>query len=716
MRFLPLCVLVSRSTAYAVLLLVAAQPQLAAQRTVERSADRAATGDAAFSASAMTALPTTTWPTNGGNLYNQRYSPLTQIDRANVSGLKGVWQTRLGGSGTALKYSAEAQALVHEGVIYLPTGADDVFALDVETGAILWTYEANLDPRISTICCGWISRGVALGEGKVYIGQLDGKLVALDQQTGRVAWSIQAERWEEGYVITSAPLYYEGLVITGFAGAEFAQRGRVKAYDADTGALVWTFYTVPGPGELGHDTWPQDNDLWMYGGGSVWQTPAVDPELGLLYFATGNAGPDFNGAVRAGDNLFTASIVALDVATGEYRWHYQMVHHDIWDYDFPTPVVLFDIELDGQARKGLAGTGKTGWVYLLDRVTGEPLIGIEERPVPQEPGQATAATQPHPIGDAFVPQEIDIAPEGHTLVNGGRIFTPFLDEGVVMKPAITGGANWPPSSYDPETGLYYVCAQDGIGLFRGGESYDNPPVPGRFFAGGRFGSVDLPPRGIFAAIDVTTNRLVWRQQWPDICYSGSVTTAGGLLFVGRNDGRFTAMDSSNGNLLWEFQTGAGVNTTATVFEHGGEQLVVVLAGGNLFAGAPRGDRVWLFSLDGQLGPEAPPGEGPDFDPINEPVPEEENAQDAADEATAVPAADLGSALALGRALYGDACSTCHGERGEGAHSGPELPRGLDLGRVITAMREGPGRMPTFASDFTPEQMRALAEYVRRLER
>ena len=665
----------------------------------------------AFSARAMTALPTTSWPTNGGNLYNQRYSPLDQIDRTNVADLKGVWQARLNGSGVGLRYSGEGQPIVHDGVIYLPTGADDVFALSVDTGEILWSYQAELDPRISTICCGWISRGVAVGDGRVYIGQLDGKMVALDQETGEVAWSVQAERWQDGYVITSAPLYYEGLVITGFAGAEFAQRGRVKAYDAETGALVWTFYTIPGPGEYGHDTWPADSDIWMYGGGSVWQTPAVDPELGLVYFTTGNAGPDFNGAIRPGDNLFTSSVVALDIRTGTYRWHYQMVHHDIWDYDFPTPVVLFDVDIDGRDRKGLAATGKTGWVYLLDRENGEPLVGIEERPVPQEPGQATAATQPYPVGDAYVPQSIDIPPEGFALVNGGRIFTPFMDTPIAMKPSIAGGANWPPSSYDPTTALYYVCAQDDFGVFQGGESYDEPGVAGRFFAGGVFGSTSIPPQGIFAAIDVRTNRVAWNQRWPDVCYSGSVATGGGLLFVGRNDGRFTAMDSSTGEMLWEFQTGAGVNASASVFEHDGEQHVVVYAAGNLFAGSPRGDRVWLFSLSGELGPVPPPGEGND-------------AADAADggdsqatdaNATSSPA-DEGTMLALGRTLYVDACETCHGDRGQGAHNGVPLPNDLAVDAIVAAMHDGPARMPSFTDDFTAEEMRAVAEYVRRLRR
>ena len=424
----------------------------------------------AFTPEMLEALPTTGWLTNGGNVENLRYSPLDEINRETVDGLGAVWRVRLEGSGVGQKYSGEAQPIVYDGVVYVVTGADDVFAISVDSGRILWRYTAKLDPDISTVCCGWTSRGVGLGDGKVFVGQLDGKLVALDQRTGEPVWSVQAARWQEGYTITSAPLYYDGLVITGFAGGEHGIRGRVSAFSADDGAPAWVFYTIPGPGEFGHDTWPRDNDVWMHGGAAVWQTPAVDPELGLLYVSTGNPGPDFNGAVRAGDNLFSVSILAIDVDTGEYRWHFQQVHHDLWDYDSASPVVLFDVAIDGVERKAIAEASKTGWVYILDRTNGEPLIGIEERAVPQEPRQATAATQPYPIGDAFVPQSIDIAPEGYTLVNQGRIFTPFWTEGAVAKPSPLGGTNWQPTAYDPTTATLYVCASDKIQVFTGGDS------------------------------------------------------------------------------------------------------------------------------------------------------------------------------------------------------------------------------------------------------
>ena len=287
---------------------------------------------------------------------------------------------RLGAAG---KYSAEGQPLQYKGVIYVPTGADDVFAIDADTGEIKWEYKANLDQKISTVCCGWDNRGVALGDGKVYVGQINGKLVALDQDDGTVVWSTQVARWQDGYTITHAPLYYDGRVITGVSGGEYGIRGRVTAFDAKTGKEAWRFYTIPGPGETGHESWPSDNDAWKSGGASVWQTPAVDPQLGLLYFSTGNAAPDLDGSERAGDNLFASSIVAIDAQTGKYRWHFQQVHHDIWDYDSPSPVVLFDVAVNGQMRHAIAETGKTGWTYFLDRETGKPLYGIEERAVPQ---------------------------------------------------------------------------------------------------------------------------------------------------------------------------------------------------------------------------------------------------------------------------------------------------------------------------------------------
>ena len=645
-----------------------------------------------FSPSQLVQPPVDSWPTNGGNIYNQRYSPLDQITTENVKNLKGVWRARLNGSGVGPPYSGEAQPIVYGGVIYVPTGADDVFALSVETGEILWVYESNLDRSISTVCCGWLSRGVGLGEGKIFLGRLDGKLVAIDQLSGEEVWSIQAERWQEGYTITSAPLYYDGMVITGFAGAEYATRGRVKAFDASTGELIWTFYTVPGPGEFGHDTWPENSDVWETGGATVWQTPAVDPELGLLYFSTGNPGPDFTGSQRKGDNLFSVSMLAVDVKTGEYRWHFQQVHHDIWDYDSPAPVVLFDLELNGSHRHAIAEVGKTGWVYILDRVTGEPLIGIEEQEVPQEPRQLTSATQPFPIGDAVVPQSIDIPIFGYPLVNQGKIFTPFWQQAVLSKPSTEGGNNWPPSSYDPRLNQLFVCAIDSIGAFNGG--IEEAGVPGQNFLGGEFKYPEFAQTGIFAAMDMKTNKVVWRQRWSDTCYSGSVATAGNLVFTGRNDGRLIAMDSRNGESLWEFQTGAGMNAPASVFEYEGTEYLVAYSAGNLFANSPPGDSVWLFSLAGDM--------------------EQVTSQFATD------AADVeldGADAVAGAESYARACAGGHGNNGGGGHGGgPSLRRAMEPGLIVSKITNGGAAMPAFGSvefgePWGPDKIRDVAVHV-----
>jgi quinohemoprotein ethanol dehydrogenase len=644
-----------------------------------------------FAGSVLTA-PRNDWPTNGGDWYNRRYSPLGEINRDTVERLKGVWRTRLNGSGFGPQYSGEAQPIYFDGTLYVSTGANDVFAIDVDSGKFLWTYQANLDPAISTACCSWTNRGVAIGEGKVFAGQLDGKLVALDQKTGKVVWSVQAERWQDGFTITTAPLYYDGLVITGFAGAEFGVRGRVKAYNAKSGALVWTFYTIPGPGELGHDTWQGHNDVWRNGGATVWQTPALDPELGLIYFSTGNAGPDFNGGVRPGDNLFSASIVALEVRTGKYRWHFQEVHHDLWDYDAPNPVVLFDVDIGGMKRKGLAQASKTGYLYILDRTNGKPLIGIEERPVMQEPRQATAATQPFPVGDPFVPTSLEIAPEGFTLVNGGRIFTPYWTDYVLLKPGLRGGANWPPSSVDLQTGHIFVCAADNAGVFRAWDIGDHNPPAGEFYIGGNFGTNPLPMLGVFAALDLHTNRLVWQQQWPERCLSGSIATAGGLVFVGRNDGRLTALSSATGAKLWEFQTGAGMNAPVSTFEHRGHQYVAALSGGHV-QGGPRGDSVWLFSLDGTLS-QVPP------------------AQPAARMLTSNANVDVD--IEAGKTAYFNSCVFCHGADGTGGHGGPAFSTGLTADTIQRTVSGGRNQMPAFGSFLDEAAIANVSAWVREL--
>ena len=661
-----------------------------------------------FSGAALTAPPTSRWPTNGGNLANQRYSPLTAINRSNVGQLKGVWRTRLRGSGTQPQYSGFAAPLVDDGVAYISTGANDVFALSIDTGEVLWQYFANVDPNITSVCCGWNNKGVALSDDKVFEGLLDGRLVALDRATGRVAWSIQAERWQENFSITAAPLYVNGMVIVGFAGGDRGTRSRLKAYDAKDGRLIWTFYTIPGPGEPGHETWPKDNDSWKYGGAAIWQTPAVDLELGLLYFSTGNAAPDYNGAFRAGDNLYAASMLAIELGTGKYRWHFQQVHHDIWDYDAVNPVVLMDVRMEGRTRKAIVEVGKTGWAYILDRETGKPLIGIDEKPVPQEPRQGTARTQPFPRGEAIVPQFIEMAPEGHALVNDGRIFTPFAGkDAVIVAPGIWGGASWPPSSYDPAQQRLFVCASSVInGYTGGGNSTFTAPVNGNSFLGGATTFTRVARTGIIAAVDVTTNTLAWRYQWPEQCYSGTTATAGGLLFVGRNDGRLTALDSASGKQLWEFQTGAGLHAPVATFEHKGTQYVLAYSAGAALLGSARGDSVWLLGVDGTMGPV----------PAGTPMPRNAvTISEGRRPGTAVQTAEqLRAAADLdnGKRLFAQACAVCHGEDGKSGHgAAPSLASLKDLDAVLTTITNGRNTMPSFRSAFTAEQIRDVGAYV-----
>jgi alcohol dehydrogenase (cytochrome c) len=668
----------------------------------------------AFSAEQLLEEPREAWLTNGGTLHNQRYSPLDQIDTGNVGDLKGVWLTHLGKSGVAPKYSAEGQPIVYAGVIYVPTGEDDVFAVDVATGKIRWTYDSQIDQKISTVCCGWVSRGVALGGGKVYIGQLDGRLVALDQKTGEKAWTTEVGEWRKGYTITAAPLYYDGMVVTGVSGGEFGIRGRIQAYDAKTGKEVWRFHTMPAPGDTGHETWPQGSDAWDHGGAPVWQTAAVDPELGLLYFSTGNAAPDLDGRNRPGHNLFAASIVALDAKTGTHRWHFQQVHHDIWDYDAPSPIVLFDAEIDGKDRKGLAEASKTGWIYFLDRETGEPLLPIEERAVPQDPLQKTAPTQPipsypplfsHEVTDADVAEirklvEKNAEPGSNTkVIKGKGVFTPFNKDTVVIVPGPQGGTNWQPMSYNPASGLLYNCSMRSVA----GYSQRNPALPedkrgtvvdfGSVFTTTGFGAQE----GYLSAVDVTTGKIEWQKRWPESCYSGTVTTGGGLVFVGRNNGELQAFDAENGDQLWRFQTGAGANNTPTVFEQDGTQYVVFYAGGNSLAATAHGDSLWLFSLDGTMDEVAAGGQ-----------------ESGTGHAGELPTTEVKGDPAAGQQVWAENCAGCHGLEGAGGNGGPALVGNAvasDAGKVLAQVTNGGGGMPAFKDTLNEQQIADVTAYV-----
>jgi alcohol dehydrogenase (cytochrome c) len=536
------------------------------------------------------------WPAIGGDWSNSRYSTLTQINRDNVKNLKGAWVTHLG-SGIGPKYSLEGTPVVRDGVLYIASGNDDVYALDAATGALIWEHRSGLDQNISTVCCGWDNRGVAVADGKVFLGRLDGSFVALDARTGGLLWQTQVGRWQDGYTITSAPLYHKGVIYTGISGGDREARGKLTALDAATGKELWHWWTVPAPGEFGGDTWPSPNDpdpvrrnAYLHGGANIWNTPAIDPELGLIYFSTGNPGPTAGGIGRnrPGDNLFSSSIAALHL-DGTYAWHFQEVHHDLWDFDAPSPVVLFDQVYDGVTRKGIAQAGKTGWIYLLDRTNGKPLIGIDEGPVETDARVASAKTQPYPIGDAVMPQCPQPLPGWVTKC----IFGVIYDAPLLMSPGGNGGVNWSPMAYSPRLGTFFATAADRpqSRIAQGTGKAVGPAI------GARYG-------GTLSAVDSRTNRIVWQKRMPYSIGqgSGSLVTASDLLFHGEPDGNFQAYDARTGELLWQWQTGAGADAPAATYEIDGTQYVAIASGGvSIQTTSANGDTIWGFSLKGSPG-------------------------------------------------------------------------------------------------------------------
>lgn len=618
------------------------------------------------------------WQTIGGDWHNSRYSTLKQITTANVKQLKAAWAVHLG-SGLGAKYSLEGTPIVQGGVMYMSSGNDDVLALDAKTGALIWEHFSGIDQNINTVCCGWDNRGVAVGDGKVFIGQLDGYFVALDQRTGKEVWRTQIGRWQDGYTITSAPLYYNGAVYTGVAGGDRSARGKVTALDAQTGKELWHFWTVPEPGQKGSETWPSPNDpdparakAYLHGGASVWQTPAVDPELGLLYFSTGNPGPEAGGIGidRPGDNLFSSSIVALHL-DGTYAWHFQAVHHDLWDFDLPSPVVLFDQVYNGEMRKVIAEAGKTGWVYILDRTNGKPLIGIDEKPVEQLAKVASAPTQPYPVGDAVMPQ----CPPDIPGWVGKCIFGAIGDDPILMAPGGNGGVNWANMAYDPDTGYLYASAavRPQSRILKGSPNKASLPIGVKY-------------SGTFTAIDPHTNKIVWQDKMPYSIGQGSGTlaTAGGLLFHGEPDGNIQAYDAKTGARLWQWQTGAGADAPAITYEIDGVQYVAIASGGvSIQTSSANGDMVWAFSLDGSPGNRL--GEFPAPKPPPTGV-----------EYVGGSVAPNGSADA-GKTTFDKNCTTCHGAGGQGGTATAPRIAGtaLRFGDFLQQIRQPANQMVAF---------------------
>jgi alcohol dehydrogenase (cytochrome c) len=663
-----------------------------------------------FSAADLMEAPTENWPTVGGTLRNDRYSPLSEIDASNVSQLKGVWRTHLDGSGVGSKYSQEAQPVVWKGVAYVSTGEDDVFAVSLADGKILWKYTSGISQEITTVCCGWLNRGVAIGSGRVYLGQLDGKVVALDQQSGDVVWKRQLVQWQQGQTITAAPIFVDNKIYIGVVGAEYGTRSFLEAMDAATGKQAWRWYTTPEPNEPGGNSWPKGTEMYLRGGATIWQAPAVDPDLGLLYFSTGNAGSDWFGGERPGKNLYAASIVALDMKTGKLKWYFQQVHHDIWDFDSASPVVLFD----AGGKKGIAQASKTGWLYMLDRATGEPLYGITEQAVPQNKEQASWPTQPIPKNAEFTPhgtppaKDIERVKKEATgpiakapVVIAHKAFTPPPPgKMLIYGNGPQGGVNWQPVSFNEKTHMIYVCSSvSWIGLMaqktpfvKAGENWTG--------VGGISGVAWPEATGTFSAIDATSGEVKWQKRFPDPCYSGTSTTGGNLVFVGRNSGELEAYDAQSGNRLWHFQTGAGANNQPTFVEQGGKEYVLFLSGGNSLQATPHGDSLWLFGLDGTLGPAPTPGKG-------------SGVQHAGEGTKKSPATTKGDATA-GKTVFQQNCTACHGPTGHGGNGGPDLtsiPSAKNYNTVVAQVENGGGGMPAFKGQLTPKQIADVSTYV-----
>ena len=415
--------------------------------------------------------------------------------------------------------------------------------------------------------------------------------------------------WEDGQTMTMSPTYYNGLVYVGMSGGEFGARGSETAYNADTGQRAWRFFTVPSPGEVGFSTWPNDNE-WVHGGATIWNNPSIDPTTNQLIFTTGNA--DLWSGRGPGKDLFNNSFVSVDATTGQYNWHYQVVHHDIWDYDCPSPTVQFDITINGALKHGVAEACKTGWVYEINRDNGQPLIpgNIVEKKVPQDAFQHTWATQPYVQTPALVPQCArpqdfkGMSPAG-TPYKIGCIFTPYNTKTyAAFAPTALGGNNWPPISYDPDTHYLYVCeTKTDMALGAIPPALKKPYVGGQGYTNVGFGKL-VSFGGTVSAVDATTNKIAWQISNTDpakTCYGGTTTTPGGLVFFGTLDGFFHAVDASTGKELWtspKLQYGA--DAPPITYTVNGKQYVAILAGGSVLGSAkgaaPHGDGVYVFAL------------------------------------------------------------------------------------------------------------------------
>jgi alcohol dehydrogenase (cytochrome c) len=526
------------------------------------------------------------WPAvNGAD--NQRYSPLKQIDARNVAKL---------GAASVIEGIAPATssrtAPVVDGDMMIVSSLRYVYGVDLKSGKVAWRFDPGGSPSRG---------GVGVGGGTVFVGAVAGEAVleAVDETTGKLLWKapLADPSGEPTGQASGAPLYADGVVTIG-TNADYGYRGQIVAFDARTGKEAWRWHATPSPGQPGSETWPKDNNAWLHGGGAVWLDGVYDPKLGVDVYVTGNAVPQYGGEYRPGDNLYTDSIIALDNKTGQLRWYYQMVHHDIWEADIAEAPVLFDAKVDGRQRKAAAAMRTDGHLFMVDRVTGKPLGAIEERPVPQDAYQKTAATQPYPVGGEAVLPDCDYWKT--QALPAGFDLGCFFEAASVKKQNLLApvyGMRSTPMAFDPKTGFFYATGSAGLQWFRRSEDPD-------FYSLGFSGRVPgLSKLGysVLAAIDSRTGKLAWQKHFRDARPSGALATGGGLVFQNLSNGQLQAYDARTGALLWTFEMGQVAGGPPIAFERDGQEYIASVAG----------DGVWLFKLGGTLPQRAAPKPRPD---------------------------------------------------------------------------------------------------------
>ena len=488
------------------------------------------------------------WLTYSGNYSAHRYSRLSQINRGNVSRLKVIWMYQSRNRGLV-----ETTPIVVDGLMYITEPPSTVVALDLRTGRELWRWSPTLPRNVLHIGIYRVNRGVAILDQTVFVGTLDARLVALDAKSGGVRWDVEVADNKTGHSITAAPLAIDGKIIVGISGGEAGIRGFIDAYHPKTGERLWRFWTVPAPGEPGNETW--GGDSWKTGGGATWVTGSYDPELNLLYWGVGNPGPDWNGDVRPGDNLYTCSVVALDPSNGQLKWHFQFTPHDVHDWDANQIPVLVETGWEGRIRKLLVMANRNAFYYILDPETGEFLHGI-------------------PYARQTWAQGLD--GDGRPLVLPN---TEPSEEGSLVYPSLHGATNWYSPSYSPATGLLYVAVREmGAYYYKTSVEYE----PGKpFLGGGEQALKGDEAYGAIRALDLLTGKVKWDFRLHSPPWAGVMSTSGGLVFGGTNEGNIFALDAESGQALWEFQAGGAVRTNPVSFEVDGEQRVVSAAGNAL---------------------------------------------------------------------------------------------------------------------------------------